>query len=1602
MILSFLTAYSVDKNGNTVGGLKQLISSAKNLGNQLKKTYSTVSTGYKAFKEMNEAVGDSKTSFSDYIRWASESEGATEAFGLATLYAKARVIALNMAVSAVAGLVVSYFSKKIIEAAQRTDKLAESSKEAADAATNTKASLKDLADEYEDLGDKSGWDTDDLEKAQEIQDEILQLAKEQSTLDENKVNKIDLQNGKYEDQLAVLKKIREEQVRASTDDYEDNKKKQGKKLVNDAKSSSKWGFLNSGDTILTSPTDHKIVEDLQAQGFDIFSNVTATGVTIGPSDFNDPESIVQYYDQICDILDYMKEHYDETELESNGIYEGLYNILSTQKEALDDQVKAYKESSDVLKSNLEEIGKYDLSNTLSESKTFRDNLQPLSDSEEAKIDSKIQKTKEYQDAVEEAQETEAKWESGGFNKYGNVDNFNRDKIDWTKENLEKYKDFVDEQNEFSPGSIEEGGYSTVLGTYDNLYRESPEMPLMAYTPMLQTEDGLVPLTEDQVRSYIETIAEECWTEDDTIDLDKLMKLDATGLERDINGEMIRVKGMIAGVEGGTGSDGKTLTKADIMAISGSSNDEIAQELYGGEIGDYSGMGWLSKYVTRSMHDAQAAAQEGKDNVEQVYDDLYSDLAYGSEITEKNKLSDSLQDAFNDIADSLDKDSRELTVSDILGLTADGVELTSEQAAAIDVLTEAAEKYKTSVQGVAEAGEENGLFGGIENAINGAAKAAQEMEAICSKMDDIQSAYKSCTTAAEEYNKYGYMSVDSLQALLQMDNQYIDCLDLVNGKLQVNKQGYADLLAAQYADAAATILHTAQLEIEQLTVDDTTDSTDALKEVTEDEKAALEEVLPALKNAASATAVYGAAQEYAASAEEARERGVDPAKIEEITERTNKKLSLLYANMNEALKGGQGLANQLNGFSSASKNASSSTKGLIDAWSTLSSAMKEFNEQGYITFQTLKSLTDLGDKYNSMLVKNDTTGLLEIQTDKFYDLMKAELKEAQTKGDGQSETRYNKILEWTDRNIQKQTMSYWDLVAAIEGYSTALSEAKEITDGFKDAWDNGKTVKEKTEKSRTGALDYEGTEAQSSALQSIKKYSQYDPDLINKAFNKETGKIDLSGDVLKDAVVESLKQQAKAAETEGSDAAAAIAQSYRTAASNIEHDVISVQDYFDGLGSTVEEFSSKIDDMQSAWSDLSDVTEEYNTYGGLSVDSIQKLLTMSPEYLQFLKMEGGQLVFNKEAMLAKTKADILAKAAELELKEETKDQAQILRALADSLDKGADSMDGMGKSAENLKSLMSDLNTVLNSIIGVFDDLNDKQSNNLKIQGEAWIDVIDKRIDALNDENDAQERAIELAKLQDEYEKAKANKTMHVYGGRGQGFVWKADESAVREAGQNLSDKQREYAKQDEIDRLNKFKEKVQEANNLIGTSWDDYQKKLKYTAEFEAMTLEEMEGHYDGFKDSVLKNMQTIQTASNINGVITNISNLISTLETLANVLNRINGGSGNGGGLQGFFNQIRTMFTGEDGNVDIGGGFKKMFSGAKKVISDGWNAILGKNKTGATQLATDTKATLKVIGETVQVSTSDVQRISGGFFQKLLGTAKDNLGNIGGFFTKA
>lgn len=847
----------------------------------------------------------------------------------------------------------------------------------------------------------------------------------------------------------------------------------------------------------------------------------------------------------------------------------------------------------------------------------------------------------------------------------------------------------------------------------------------------------------------------------------------------------------------------------------------------------------------------------------------------------------------------------MTGESIINIDKDTANQTDAEKTALEKLHQVADDNKISFEnliGVFEA------FGIIQTSNASAADSyAEQLEKTMGIIDDIQSAYKTCSTAVEEYNKYGYMSVDSLQSLLQMDDEYLNTLELVNGKLQVNQSAYADLLATQYAEAQMEAISQAISELNAIAKGDAAEKAETFTEATEDEKNKLEALAPALKNATIGTGELAGALAAARSAENGDNTEEIEAKISSVMNALNTRLSLISTNMQNAMNGASGLKNQLNGFSDSANKSSGAAQTFLDAWSTLTSAMKEFNEQNYLSMQTVQDLTGLEDKYTSLLKKNDVTGKLEIQTSKFQDLMEAELKEAKIKGDNATASQYNKILKWTNRNIKDQTMSYWDLVAAIEGYSSALSEAKEITDGFKSAWDNGKTVKQKTEKSRTGALDYEGTEAQSSALQDLLKYSEYDPTLIEKAYNKETGKIDLSGDTLKTAVVASLREQAKAARTEGGAAAKAIAASYEKSAENIENDVISVQDYFDGLGSTIDEINEKIDDMQSAWTDLNDVTNEYNIYDGLSVDSLQKLLTMSPEYLACLQLEGGQLSVNADLMKDMLIKQLETKAALLESKDETRDQAKILREMIAQLEKnGISALSGLDQYAKNLEDTLSNIKSLFSDLLGVFEQANTDKSNDLKIQGDAWLEVIDKRIDALNEQNDAQERAIELSKAQDALEKAKANKTVHVYHAGGSGFEWEADQNAVRDAQSTLDDTIRKNRKEDEIERLNKLKKAVQENNELIGSSFEDYEKKKKYLAEFDKMTYDDMISYNENWKNSILGNMKSTQVVTNVNEIITKIEKLITTLETLNNVLTWITtlGKSTDGGGLTGLFSK--------------------------------------------------------------------------------------------------
>lgn len=66
---------------------------------------------------------------------------------------------------------------------------------------------------------------------------------------------------------------------------------------------------------------------------------------------------------------------------------------------------------------------------------------------------------------------------------------------------------------------------------------------------------------------------------------------------------------------------------------------------------------------------------------------------------------------------------------------------------------------------------------------------------------------------------------------------------------------------------------------------------------------------------------------------------------------------------------------------------------------------------------------------------------------------------------------------------------------------------------------------------------------------------------------------------------------------------------------------------------LETYKNNVSDLQSAYSNLTDVIETYNETGYITFDQLTSLLEMEPQYLSCLIDENGQLQLNQESMLA---------------------------------------------------------------------------------------------------------------------------------------------------------------------------------------------------------------------------------------------------------------------------------------------------------------------------------------------------------------------------------
>lgn len=345
--------------------------------------------------------------------------------------------------------------------------------------------------------------------------------------------------------------------------------------------------------------------------------------------------------------------------------------------------------------------------------------------------------------------------------YGNIANSQRQIILWNDQAIEKYGASI--QDWLADGETVEdlrNSISTALGSWDYFNSNGAANEnsgfAIAFSPLLQTDDGPVVLSREEVSNYIAKVIQAATDSEGNIDYDKILQFDATGFHEEVNGAMTHVHGLIAGVENATNELNKDAknTGADIAAISGETSGQVRGQL----IED-------SEYCQKAMHDVQDSFV------------LISDA-----ISEQNPVLGDLLKAFESL----------------LGINLSGV---ADEMSNIGDSTESTNESVNS----------------LKTQMSEVSNAASDLKNAASDLSGVADAYKTLTTAIKDYNADGNITLSNLESLLSLSPEYLSCLEMENGQLSLNTEGLKGIVLMRIQAAKAAAYQSAMEQIQAITM-----------------------------------------------------------------------------------------------------------------------------------------------------------------------------------------------------------------------------------------------------------------------------------------------------------------------------------------------------------------------------------------------------------------------------------------------------------------------------------------------------------------------------------------------------------------------------------------------------------------------------------------------------------------------------------------------------------------------------------------------------------------------------------------------------------------
>ena len=1579
----------------------------------------------------------------------------------------------------IASAAINFLVKSIMSAVQHQEDLRQATLEAGSALDKQSAAIKDYKTQISSL--KESLDKGNLSE-QESYDVRKQLISIQDELVEkygDEAAGIDLVNGKYQEQLDILNGIADQKAKDYLNEHNESINTAQEKMLEEL-NMQPGGFFEVSDT--QAEKLQEIAAKYAERGLSIFAGDSSlsNGTNLKDITFNIKANATDAKDVLNAFMTDVRNANDRT----NFLGDDLFNTITNN---LADGVATAQSVIDKWGSEAETAAKYQIQLSDTWSKTYNDltEAQETYNDAVAKNDDKaiaaaLKKVKAAQDEfantdidnsfVQQYMQTQADQLNNitkqsfaqqalneGFSQaaqtykecsknladlndkykqYGNISNTNRDVLKWNTENLKKYKDVIASWK----WDVGVGDYSTVEGV-SNSFGEGDNAVEIAYTPMLQTNSGLVPLSADTMDEYINILVEKA-TDGQTgkIDVDKLLALDAEGLYLKVNGVEQKISGMVAGVEGQI-VNGAKLTAADVAAIAGSGEEEL-QKLFKQS----------SDYVGHSMHDVQDSVLRWKTLVE----DENSFDPFKQFVESANLSEDKAEEVYKNIGLALDSiDKYGLQDIDILN-----IESLSKADHTLNNVTGDARKSIGAYLDLESAAE--GLDIPLDTLIDTLVELGVVYSDNIKYTNEFTSSALTMATAASKavssvtsiLNSQGTgvnVNADSYSELIKDNAEYAAALQYSNGTMQLNREMAQQLTEAKVKESEAYIkvaYSQNQVKYEKVKNDLSyyTDEVrksieadaDKLKQFDE-EKAALESQSQALRDNCRSLQMQYSALMQASSAYQ------DWLNAQNATESGD-----MY---DSAIEAKEALAEGLKNGKIGTVKWQAASEFLIpdDYEETAAEYIKKLNRY----FKQASDGSDDGSGINNFitdslkagLMKQESDGSIKILADKTTEDFAKALKlspDAVQSIFGEMQ-EYGWTFDWGSMlgdpitNYKMQLDDIKDQMADLEPNSEAWqvldaraeelesaldglyqrSGLDQLADTVQKAKDNGVELSENAQQA-ADALDsaarvqneidiYKAQEAAKEAEKAFASSGQIaDLDNLDAANQKLTELLqkrqqmgeptdteirlyleeqEVNGKVPSDVIDDMKNAGLIKIETETDDnAAQTITSQYDTMKAHVEQPVTitaNATKCITTLDNIINQLNT-IDGSHTVTIKVNQTTvksartktyaeQRAGAYGGAFaggrtlVGELGNELVVNPHSgkwytvgdngAEFVNLPKDAIVFDHRktkklldqgfiggrgvALASGTAMDsgspgrgsyVGGNGYSVGQDPRVKSTYKATKASTKATKDNSKALEENKKALEKQKTALEKQKTAL-----------EKESNKLKIYGQAAIDEIEKREKALNKEKDAQDkafeaeiealnkkktalqkandeedRAIKLAELKDALEKAKANRTVHIYN-KNQGFIWAADQEAVNEAQTNLDEQQRDWrnedilqAVDDEIDKINELKdaydksieaqiadlddmkEKWNEVISLIGTSWEDYQLGLAAAAHFNNMTLDGMAGDLVGYKDDVLANMQEI------GGVTDQIDSITESIEKLEEAISNAKDAASSGGGSGG------------------------------------------------------------------------------------------------------